>query len=403
MLEEFYDSELKTFVETELKKTGKALDEHKEAFIKKLINNPLLPENPSGLRGYIKSILRPLASLSTEDFFKRLAGTDIGKQIKAKGEAEIDELVDSLSLAYDEIGVVATDLFKRRAQIFSLAAGILVAFGLNVNALLVFQSYLDDPLLRAKVVAQADSISAKYKESIDKGDVTGFKDKEEAEAFAESFKKDVASLEKSGVTIGYSRDVRPGKLWRKDEAKSADEKTLSRKIIGTVFWGLGVLGTGLLIGLGGPFWFNIARKLTEVIQVARGGAATDGSETRKSTLAAADPMKSHKDTFKKIGGGPPLVKAQANLTTAIDAAMVADSAVKDAVDALKGAQDVAMVDTGNKVMTDTGINAMTDVVAVAEEAMKCAIDAKIKMDQSKVDAYKSLAAAESNRAKPANS
>jgi hypothetical protein len=321
MLEGFYDRELRSFVETELKKTGKALDDHKKAFIERLAANPLLFGSTSQPQGRIMSSLKPLESLSTQDFHKRLAYTDIGKVMKEKTEIEIDELVDSLSRAYDAFGVAATDLFKRRAELISLAAGLLVAFGLNVNALRVFEQYLDDPQLRANVVAQADLISAKYRESIDKSDVKGFKNGEEAEEFVKSFKEDVASLEKSGVTIGYSPAAPPCSLWDKHE------RPWPQSLLFTVLWLLGVVGTGLLIGLGGPFWFDIVRKLTEVIQVARGGAATDRAETGKPTGAAPDPMKSLKDTFKKIGGLPPLVKAQSILSAATEATTDTDNAV----------------------------------------------------------------------------
>ncbi len=154
MLEEYYDLELKPIVETEQKDISETLEDKTE-FIHKMLTNPLI--NKGGKAGPIKSRLKELSGLSTEDLFKKLAYTNIGKRIKARASAEIDESVDSLSISYDVFGLAATDLFKRKAQLTSLLVGVVVAFALNANALVIFKSYLDDPQARAKAVAQADA------------------------------------------------------------------------------------------------------------------------------------------------------------------------------------------------------------------------------------------------------
>ena len=315
MLGEFYDSELKGLVETELKKTGKALDEHKKKLIEKLVNNPLMSGEKLGkVKGRLRASLRPLTSLSTEDFFKRIAYTDVGKHVKAKTEEEIDEFVDALSRKYEEFGVAASDFFKRKAQFLSLVAGVIVAFALNVNALSVLQSYLDDPQLRASVVAQSEVIAAKHRKLIKdiegKGaGVEGFENLDELKEYGESFKKDAESIGKMGAPIGYGRNVPPGRLWR--------DKDLGPWAKGfcILLWVVAVFGTGLLIGLGGPFWFNIVRKLTEAIQVARGASTAGGAQARGAT-SAAGPMEPNRDTFRKTGGRPPLLRTHAPLTSA---------------------------------------------------------------------------------------
>ncbi len=253
MLEQFYDKELRGFVQADLNKTGRTLETHRKKFIEDLSRNPLYPPGV-------------LASLPTVDFFKRLAYTDIGKHIKAKGQAEINKFVDSMTSAYDAFGDAATELFKRNSRFISYLAGLLVALGLNVNAIIIFQAYLDNPQARAKAVAQAEAVAKKFEDRVDKSK-QAFKDKEEIEEYVKTFKQEVADLEKMGITVGYGWEVPPTNLWTGDQH-------WGWKLWFTLLWLLGVLGTGFLIGLGGPFWFDIVRKLTDLLRASRGGPTT---------------------------------------------------------------------------------------------------------------------------------
>jgi hypothetical protein len=158
-----------------------------------------------------------------------------------------------------------------------------------------------------------------------------------------------------------------------------------------MFWALGVFATGLLIGLGGPFWFNVVRKLTDVLQVARGGTPSV-AEPGDSAGAPANPMKSNRDTFKMTGGSPPSVKAQANLTATTKAATDADRAVIAAADALMGTRKAA----GNSPSEP-----MKTAIADAEEALKMATDAQKKAYQNKKVTEQSKADVDSKRSEPA--
>ena len=52
----------------------------------------------------------------------------------------------------------------------------------------------------------------------------------------------------------------------------------------TFLWLLGVILAGVLVGLGGPFWFDTIRSLTLVLNVARTGS--DGQKARDREAAA---------------------------------------------------------------------------------------------------------------------
>ena len=146
-----------------------------------------------------------------------------------------------------------------------------------------------------------------------------------------------------GITIGYASDKVP---------ISRPENPTFPRCLEIVFWALGVLGTGLLIGLGGPFWFNVVNKLTDVLQVARGGAPT-AAKPGDSAKAPAD---------------------QANLTAAAKAATDADKAVKAAADALIRTREAGGNDPNDQMKT---------AVANAEEALKITTDAQKKAYENK--------------------
>jgi len=465
-------SELKEMVKKLLKEGGEKLDDDQSRlkdrveaelkrndFINGLICNPLKkgetggrPRNgPRGLLDWLgikgPTNRKNLASISTKELFEKLAYTDVGKQIKAETEEKIDEKVDQLARSYDEIGVAASDLFKRKAQIVSLFAGVLAAFLFNADALSILEAYLDDPQSRAKAVARTDVVLENFTKMTKTGigadtapsaeampatetpagttapagaetppgvTDTGYKTNKEVVEDVNRIREEIKKLGDMGIPLGYSKDKAP-LVWiikkppsDPNEAVPDPNKTVGEpneaapdpnKTVGEpnetdsdpntagsdrkgsdrdwwpgiVFWALKVLGTGFLIGLGGPFWFNVVRKLTDVLQVVRGGAPA-AAERGDSATGPADPVKSNRNAFKMTGGLPDAVKAQAKLTAATKVAADADKAVKAAADALMGTRKAAGKDPSELMKT---------AIAAAEEALGKATEAQKKAHQSK--------------------
>jgi len=147
-----------------------------------------------------------------------------------------------------------------------------------------------------------------------------------------------------------------------------------------MIWALEVFGTGLLIGLGGPFWFNVVRKLSNVLQVIRGGTPTAVGAGDSATVSAY-PIKSNRDVFKMTGELPVQVKAQTELSAATKAATEADEAVKAAADALIKTREAAGNNPTKQMMT---------AIAQAENAVKIATDTQKNRYDRKEEAEKSI-------------
>ena len=359
MLEAYYESELKPLMgqklEEELnaridpavvarlqaksrkvKKGAVALEQtvitYKEVLLDELRNNPLFfeQESLSFFRKILKPryFVKPLVELSPEDLFKRLATTEFGKAIKERSELEIDDAVDSMSRAYDKYGNAASDIFKRRSSLVSLAAGLVVALVLNVNALVILKSFLNDPVARGQMVAQAEAITRQYEALQSRPEAQGFENAEEAKALVAEMSSKVDALQDSGIDFGWKPTAAPQRYWN---GQDASKDSFLKQAGAFLVWLVGALGTGMLVGLGCPFWFNIVTKITSVLRVVRGGAGAAG----KGGLAGQadpDPLKENRDLFKTTGGAPLTMKFRAverTIKAAAGELFEAEKALKD--------------------------------------------------------------------------
>lgn len=401
MLRQFYKSELRPFIRVRLglpeegdlnDAQQQRVDAEAQEFIDEMKGNPLVQSK--GILRIISWIqpfdIKPFENQTTENFFRLLAKTKIGQEIKAGAEEEIDEFVDRFSHAYEAFGDAANHMFKRRARLVSFISGIVVAFSLNTNAITIFEKYLDDPEVRAVAIAQAKTISDKFeKQLVDqenaKNKGTGKKDagnedagqEKDAKELAEqlnrskeslqNFKDEIESLDDLGIKFGYDNNVAPATYWKKSSGSTQQNEYL--KWWYSFCWFVGVLVTGFLIGLGGPFWFNVVRKLTDVLQVARGGGSTPDQRDATGDRAA-DPMKPNKDAFKKSGEPFENAIAKAKVVKKTKAASEADMKVKALAIAMKETKEAA----SNAQEISPTLKEMTESMQEAKRAQKQAYE-----------------------------
>lgn len=143
--------------------------------------------------------------------------------------------------------------YKRFTQVVTFVVGLLLAVGLNVDAIHVAQSLYSDPALRNSMVAAAQ-------EKIAKG---------EGQTKASAQVKDVVTAEQTlaqVAPVGWSGE--PNAYWSVDPRVLGDAATWAFTwdrlcaaiggLFGTTFWFevLGWLLTALAGLLGAPFWFD---------------------------------------------------------------------------------------------------------------------------------------------------
>lgn len=231
-----------------------------------------------------------LTSLKFEDFLKRLPETELGKKVAALAEENRKKLFDRLAHRYEEFGDAVTDLFTRYSQLFSLIVGVGVAFAMNVDSFRLFSAYQEDAALRGRVVATADQVFSDWEKAQKQVDerlnAAGGKAPDLTKEQLDARKQEIIAQWKQAnsldLPIGYDHFQRMAPVKEPKYIPFTRIDCASVRFYGC--WALRVIISGLLIGLGGPFWYNIATKLMEVTKSFRSGAAAEGAAARTRGL-----------------------------------------------------------------------------------------------------------------------
>ncbi len=284
MLETFYQAEVKQRIQVMLAREG-ASGEDMPEFIEK-----------------VTSMTGGSYTLSTIEFIRRLAETDVGKLLANRAESELDALIDDITERYEDYGRMASHLFRRYSQIGTVIVSIVIALCLNINAVTIFRTFQTNEELTRSIAGQAEQAMAAYqiqaellKAAAQKepSNMTSFdEDIEALNGSVQRFRDTVEEAENLGLSIGWSDD----KFFNSEDINE----------MGWFGWLLATIFTGILIGLGGPFWFDMVKRLTMVSQVS--GAlirqpppkeeTEDGMESKKRFSAVVP--ENPREVFKAV-------------------------------------------------------------------------------------------------------
>lgn len=218
-----------------------------------------------------------LKSLTTLEFVERLAETPVGRSLvseaKLRGKEHADDFLKDLASKYEDIGESASDYFARRSQVISIWLALALAIALNVNAIHLFQTLLTNEDVRNAWIKQGEKVADQAKqqqEELDKflaespgaGNVSSQEIQQAVDANIKQLNAAAVSLRDSGIPIGWENAPWNSMQWQTADALSSGWML--------VMWILDVLLAGLLIGLGGPFWFDTFRKLSALTAMMRG-------------------------------------------------------------------------------------------------------------------------------------
>ena len=274
--------------------------------------------------------------VSLEHVLRRLVEINKVKERTVAGRKKARTELNRLARKYEEYGSAVSASFKRSAQAWSIVVGILFAVAANVDGLRIFDAYRTDPdLVKAIIEQQQDLISGysgveqrqqQYENAQREFDAAktavGNAEKALASAKAENDKSDLenALAEKKmvlsqararldsidsvnqirqnaeqaqqqlgklvaiGVPIGWTfyprcPDTEAGDTWKSADPRCrlADENSRWHRAGTFLQWLFTVVLTGFLIGLGAPFWFDVAKRLAQVRQGSRQNASDEVS------------------------------------------------------------------------------------------------------------------------------
>lgn len=271
---------------------GKSNEDVKKNFMAGLLDNPART-NSAMVSMVTKdkrvSVLTPLA------FAQRLGRTDIGRAILEAGEEQLKLLVNDFVRTFDRFSSAAAEVYRRNAQVSAMLAGIVVAFAANVDAGRLIITLIENPELRQSLVENVDTAiedstkAVKQLAEAEKILDTGVEpNAEEMQLIKEAVEKARASagqlnkLENLNMPIGS--DHFPYCQWFEKTPGTCpkDEST------SYIRWLFMTILSGILIGLGGPFWYRVFTSLSHLFQLVRAlGLGKQSPEAEPEQLTAS--------------------------------------------------------------------------------------------------------------------
>ena len=312
LLAQVYDEHLAKHLGPALAESDKVKTQYLELLTR---NYGVQTDGPLGAFGRLLA-RRGIDSLTTLEFARRLADTDVGRLVRAGGAGEIERLVDDAGRCFERFGADASSYFRARAQLISAFAAVVLALALNIDAVRLFSRFLVDEELAAQVIAAAPEIErAHLAQNAPAPQATEPPPAPEPpaptdaaspalpvppEKGAEVVDDSVARLRAQlvataalGLPIGqayypWCNAAASPTLASPDprcHEASADPKghDAPRRLLG---WLLSTLLAGVLIALGGPFWSDAFKRLSSLVDLRR---ALLGGEVAREAGAPLPP------------------------------------------------------------------------------------------------------------------
>jgi hypothetical protein len=267
---------------------------------------------------------RDLTSLTPTEFMERLGSMDVGKTLKevndaANTEAQkvgaaaagaVDAILTDVAQKFEAFGKEASSYFEGRARLLSVTVAIVLAFAINIDAVELFKTFLRDPAVRASVIEQMEAVTAQQREAAARAQsIPAANTPEEVEKLKKDLRDEIAKTQKTvaqlselGVPIGWdkakmtlipfprlpicknqegvTREIARGETCLAVERQVRDWLG-ALKLFGSLLLG------GILVGLGGPFWYNAVSGLANIRNIAR--EMTGAGTTAGAPVSAAQP------------------------------------------------------------------------------------------------------------------
>jgi hypothetical protein len=221
--------------------------------------------------------LAAVEHVTVDDLLRRLArSTEFQAAFARLEAAALRPALERLVAGFAHLEADATALFAARARLLANLCGIFLALAVNVDAVRIFDHYARDPAGTARTIVELAATlppTAGYES-----------DARQAEMRIAATLDDLRGLAAVGVPVGWGffpYCTPPAGQAQFDPLCKTDLSPGWRAAHGA-FWLLCACVTGLLIGLGGPFWFDLATALGQWRELLRGlagrgaGAPTAG-------------------------------------------------------------------------------------------------------------------------------
>lgn len=260
--------------------------------------------------------------VSLEYLLRCLAETEAVQKVSLAAGRALKVEFNRIARKYEEIGSSVSANFKRHAQLWSIWIGIALAVVANIDGVRIFEAYRVDPNLATAVIAQQETFSRKdpaaRAEAARETPVT----LDQIQQTALRARQQVADLVALGIPLGwrlYPACPYGGTTdqWGASSPRCKQIGTAERGLPplwgwkgfrvlrtaridpgGFLLWLFKVVVTGILIGLGAPFWFDIAKRLAQLRKGLQ--KATASTEYRLSARNANGDYEKRKEIVENV-------------------------------------------------------------------------------------------------------
>ncbi len=242
------------------------------------------------------------SSMNIEDLLRRLPRSDVyQKFIKDLAPDEREKVVQALVEQFGRSEKAISEFFRVRAKLLSFLVGACLALFVNVDAVRLFEYFAANPAETEQAITRLQGLLAEAQKE-GKADVppqtnTAAADptptsQERAEEIAAMLNR-LRNSQAFGLPVGWAYypyclpSAGAGKVdpqCRKEESRQPEAKHVPAAGQGvSVFladvrengrpflWFVSAIVTGFLIGLGGPYWFDLAMSLSRLRDILKTG------------------------------------------------------------------------------------------------------------------------------------
>ncbi len=245
-------------------------------------------------------------SIDVAEFIERLATSNIAKEIGNRTQHEISLIINEFARRYDNYGKATSFVFKQRATKLNMLVAVIIALLFNVNLLTLTLTFLENRTLTNQLISQtpvflkqAEAQQRELNSAFEQFDKVKQANNQQLIENVDALTNSVKSLNESindvkslGLPVGwtyYSPEVLASlipNIMCKDQSSELclQQDSNIYVLLSSLFWFVVTIVTGLLIGLGGPFWFDMVQRISAVRSIFVKPQANQSSDNENKSI-----------------------------------------------------------------------------------------------------------------------
>lgn len=223
------------------------------------------------------------SSMTIEDLLRRLSRPEVyEKYLGPLDIADRGKILKSMVVQFGRAETAISEFFRVRAKLLSYLMGVSLAVTVNVDAVRLFEYFTANPVATEAAIARLQGMTGELKPAGQAGVATppSLTPEQRQEISAMLYR--LRASQTFGLPVGWAYypyclpQQGVGRLDPQCPAiqlpNSASDSKAGEAVYGLLenihsggrpmFWLLSVIVTGFLIGLGGPYWFDLAMSLS---------------------------------------------------------------------------------------------------------------------------------------------